>query len=200
MSSTLLFRKEITNINQEHFGQLIGKFESRLNEIKIEFEPDSGLDIIPNFKKSLIVIIANDSKTVEKCEKIFQLLIEEIETRGQLNRYSVPRSFRKLEELSKFSDLKKPTYNESTKLYSYSLRIPEKYIGRMIGKGGATVKSILSQYKYVRIKFDTDDKNDQGDTLVVITSKSSDECQSALICFKEVFSEKKQGMFRERLD
>lgn len=128
MSSTALFRKEISNINQKYFGELIGESESRLNEITIEFEQEeeSGLEITVDSEKSKIVMTANDSKTVDKCEQIFKLLIEEIEKRGQLNKYSVSRSFRKFNDLSKFTDVKKPTYNEKEKIYSYSLKIKKK--------------------------------------------------------------------------
>lgn len=189
------FRKEITNVNEEYFARLIGKSGSLLKEIKSQFKPESNLNIIFNSEKSMIVLTANDRQTVEKCEQIFQLLIREHKTREKLNKSSVLRSFCKLNNpsMTTFID----PYNNNEEIYSYSLYMPEKHKGKVIGTHGKNLKSISDRYENVSIKIDDDDDIYNRTPNVFVISDNPKTCKSAYNRLREfcdsVSGHKKKG-------
>lgn len=193
------FKKEMTNVNQEYFGQLIGKFGSRKKEIELQFKPESNLNISFDDKKSMIVVTANDSQTVEKCEQILIWLIKEIETTGQLNRRSVLRSFCKQNNPSMTTYINPNDNNE--KIYSYSLYIPKKYKGRVIGSGGKNVDWISNRYE-IEIDFDEGDIINRTPNVFVL-AKNPQNCRSAYNRLREfcnsLTGHKDKGNNKERV-
>ena len=180
---------------------MIGKSESRLNEIKIEFEQQSGLDIIPNFGKSQIVMIAKDSQTVDKCEKMFLLMIKEIKTTGKLNKRSVLRSFCKLNNPSMTTYIDPNNNNEE--IYSYCLYIPNKYKGRVIGSGRRNVDWISNRYENVSIEIDDDDDIINRTPNVFVLANNPEVCRSAYNRLREfcnsLSGHKDKGNHKERV-
>ena len=196
------FRKEMTNVNQEYFAQLIGKSGSRLKEIKSQFKPESSLDIRLMWEKSLIVLTAKDSQTVDKCEKILLLMVKEIEATGKVNNRTVLRSFCKLNSPSMTTYI--DPNNNNKEIYSYSLYLPKKYKGRVIGSGGKNIDWILNRYENVSIEIDFDDDDLINRTPnVFVLANNPEVCRSAYNRLREfcnsLSGHKDKGNHKERV-
>lgn len=105
------------HVDQSYFCFIIGKAGNRIKEIRSIF--NNKVEINLHSTSDIIEIRSNDSFYLDKCEKLLNLLVEEIKENNCLTHLSVVNQLEKFEK-----DKKKPIC-----LYQVSGEIPVEQIG-----------------------------------------------------------------------